>query len=329
MTYKLTLSIAMCTYNGAKYLQKQLDSIAAQSRLPDELIVCDDGSNDNTLDILANFKHKSSFPVKIYKNKIRLGPTKNFEKAINLCKGNIIFLCDQDDVWQNEKLETMEKIFLNNPDMGYAFTDALVVDKNLNSLGYTMWERIGFTRFQRMLFKNGHQLEILLKHNVVTGATMAFRAELKKLILPIPNQWIHDAWIASLSSAMGKSGVFIEKPLIKYRQHPNQVIGGKKIELNLYEQIEKALNIKDSYYGYKKLDYIQLFDRLNKISHIDKKSIALVKSKVKHLKSREFLYKSPLSKRVFILLAEILTGRYYKYSNGWKSMLKDLFIVFK
>ncbi len=173
----MKISVAMCTYNGALYLAEQLKSIANQTRLPNELIVCDDGSTDDTLSILKKFNESSPFTVKMYCNRLRLGPTKNFEQAIQLCNGDIIFLSDQDDVWLPGKLEKLMKVFEDYPKAGYVFSDALVVDNELNPLGYTMWERILFTGRQRLRFKKGHQLEILLKHNVVTGATMAFRGQ--------------------------------------------------------------------------------------------------------------------------------------------------------
>lgn len=171
------LSVAMCTYNGAQYLQEQLDSIAGQSRLPDELVVCDDGSTDVTLEILEDFQKGASFPVKIYRNETNLGPIKNFEKAIMLCSGDIIALSDQDDVWMPQKLEKFKKALKDHPNAGYVFSNALLVDEMLRPLGSTIWEIVSFTARQRRRFGQGHQLEVLLNYNVVTGATMAFRAE--------------------------------------------------------------------------------------------------------------------------------------------------------
>jgi len=225
---KLTLSVAMCSYNGAKYLQEQLDSIIAQTRLPDELVVCDDSSS----------------------NEINLGPTKNFEKAVTLRNGDIIALSDQDDVWIPHKLGKLEKVLKEYPKTGYVFSNALVVDANLHPLGYTMWDRVSFTARQRRRFEQDarYQVEVLLKHNVVTGATMAFRTELRDWILPIPDQWIHDAWIALLASAAGARGIFIKEALVKYRQHYNQVIGGRKISLG--DQVQRALLTRGEAYSY-------------------------------------------------------------------------------
>src|SRR5215510_13144854 len=98
------ISIAMCTHNGAPYLAEQLNSILAQTRLPDEVVVCDDCSSDNSRAILESFASKAPFLVSLQFNEQRLGSTKNFEKTIELCQGDVIALCDQDDVWSIEKL---------------------------------------------------------------------------------------------------------------------------------------------------------------------------------------------------------------------------------
>jgi len=101
---RATVSVALCTYNGAAYLGEQLDSIVAQSRPPDELVVCDDGSTDGTVGLLQAFVPEAPFPVRLYRNERNRGFAKNFERAISLCTGDFIALSDQDDVWKPEKL---------------------------------------------------------------------------------------------------------------------------------------------------------------------------------------------------------------------------------
>jgi len=323
---RLTLSIAMYTFNGADYLPEQLDSITKQIRLPDELIVCDDDSTDMTLQILNNFRKNASFQVKIYYNIERLGPTKNFEKAIILCTGDIIVLSDQDDVWLSHKIEKLEHIFKSNPDIGYIFSNAILFDENISPFNYTLWDSIPFTINQREKFKKGYQVEILLKRNVVTGATMTFRKELKELILPIPIQWMHDEWIALLASAVGARGIFIEEPLIKYRQHIQQAIGGKR--MNLVEQIIKAYNIKELYYKNMPDRYKYALDRLALSNKLTKHNKMLFLAKIKHFQTRQSLHNQPRWRRFNrIMFKEIMSGQYDKYSNGWKNIMKDLFFT--
>jgi len=319
---KLILSIAMCTFNGADYLTEQLDSIVKQTRLPDELIVCDDNSADITLQILNKFRKIAPFQVKIYNNTERLGSTKNFEKAINLCQGDVIALSDQDDLWLPHKIEKLENIFKSNHNIGYVFSDALIVDEQLHSLGYTMWEGIHFSIKQRDIFKQGHQVEVLFKHNVVTGSTMAIKSEIKNLILPISEKWIHDAWIALLVSAAGINGNFIEESLIKYRQHSTQLIGGKKFSFS--EQLRKTYNIKSNSYSIMAKQFEDILDRLILMDKLKANTKLLINSKIKHLQTRQNIHEISHLKRFYWIFKELFSKRYHKFSNGWKSVAKDL-----
>jgi len=317
-----SLSVAMCTYNGSKYLQEQLYSIVKQTHLPEEIVICDDGSTDSTLQILDEFKKNTPFQVRIYHNERRLGSMKNFEKAIILCKGDIIVLSDQDDVWLPHRIEKLEHIFKSNPDIGYAFSDAIVVNEKLFPLGYTMWKSISFTTYLHRLFKKGYQVEVLLKHNVVTGATMAFRAENRDCILPISNQWVHDAWIALLLSAIGIKGDFIKEPLIKYRQHHQQSIGGRR--LNFHEQFQQACNTGLESYNIMANRFECIIKRLIFIGQLTKKNKKLFEAKIEHLKIRQKIYSYKKWKCYHLICREFLNGHYHRFSNGWKSIIKDL-----
>ena len=131
----MRLSIALCTYNGSAYLSEQLESLAAQTRTPDELVVCDDNSTDGrTVEMVRAFARNSPFAVRFSVNRKTLGPKKNFQRAIARCQGDVIFLCDQDDVWEPNKLARIEETLLAAPEAGFVFTDAEVVDEDLRIL---------------------------------------------------------------------------------------------------------------------------------------------------------------------------------------------------
>src|ERR687885_1327551 len=100
----MKVSVAMCTYNGAAFLREQLQSLAAQARTPDELVVCDDASADATVRVVREFAAAAPFPVRLTVNERNLGSTKNFERAISLCAGDLVALSDQDDLWLPAKL---------------------------------------------------------------------------------------------------------------------------------------------------------------------------------------------------------------------------------
>ena len=161
MTDPHRISVALCTYNGAKYLAEQLDSIAAQTLAPTEMIVCDDGSTDGTLGMVEHFASRASFPVRLRSNAENLGSTENFSRAIRACRGDVVALADQDDVWLPQKLERIARAFETHPRAGVAFSDATVVDEDLNPLG-RLWETVGFTRAQQRRLARGRAAEVLV-----------------------------------------------------------------------------------------------------------------------------------------------------------------------
>src|SRR5690606_19224477 len=151
------------------------------------------------------------------RNTDRLGSTRNFENAIRACNGDIIFLCDQDDVWYPEKMARIEERFVRKPGTGAVFTDADVVDENLFPSGERLWKAFKFSPKEQSRVAACDALSVLVKHPVVTGATMAFRSTYRDLVLPLADTW-HDAWISLLISATSSLEALSE-PLIAYRQH--------------------------------------------------------------------------------------------------------------
>jgi glycosyltransferase involved in cell wall biosynthesis len=312
----------MCTYNGGKYLQEQLDSITQQTRLPDELIICDDDSTDGTICIIETFAASASFPVKLFENDKNIGSTKNFEQAIKLCSGDIIALADQDDVWHPDKLKLLEQIFLDSQQVGVVFTNGNVVSDNLSPLGYTLWDTFSFKRKGKAGFISGKEFEVLLNHNVVTGATMAFRSRLREMILPIPCTWVHDAWISIIIS-MNNRICFIDKCLIDYRQHDKQQYGG--LNKNYVALVQRSRTVDDYQMQ------IQAYELL--LSHIAQLKIESrdyctkkITDKISHLKVRNLIYKSGVIDKIIKTSQELLNKRYYNYSNGCLSACKDIFM---
>lgn len=320
------LSVALCTYDGARFLREQLDSVARQTRLPYELVVCDDRSSDNTVEIVKAFSSSAPFPVRLYVNEENVGPTKNFEKAIGLCEGDIIALSDQDDVWHPEKLERSEDVLLQTPRAGAVFADADIVDDNLRPLGYQVWKALGFTQVQRGRFARGRALEILLRRNVVQGATLVFRASFKELILPIPVGWMHDAWIAFLIAASAELA-FVDEPLMKYRQHPRNVTGVAKE--GFVEVVARAKNTEARHFWNVFHQYESAYARLSTLVDagydLHPGALPLLQEKILHWQARAAM-PSTFRQRLPVVLRELVTLRYSRYSKWWRSFAGDLFL---
>lgn len=320
---RLKISIAMCTYRGERYLQEQLDSISRQTRLPDELIICDDNSPDYTLHIAQNFAVSAAFPVRIFRNTKNIGSTLNFASAIERCQGDCIVLADQDDVWHCEKLECLEEYFLNFNEVAAVFSNGNVVDDALKPLGYTLWDTFQFTEKHRRNFVSNKAFEMLLNHNVITGATMAFRASFRAEVFPIPPSWFHDAWLAISISAVGTIG-FIDRCLIDYRQHASQQIGG--LSKSVASKVQLSKGVLD--YAEKINEFELLLQHIVQSHMVQNDSLATkVREKIRHLEFRNSVYRAAGISKSFDVVAELLRGRYHRYSNGLSSACKDLYLL--
>lgn len=247
------ISVALCTYNGEKYIQQQLDSIFSQSLSVDEVVICDDCSNDSTCSILESYATK--FPqVRLIKNETNIGFRKNFEKALIECRGDFIFFSDQDDIWDKDKVRICVS-YLNETGKLGVYTDGLLVDQDGNWVGETLFSRLLLVPYIEKSILDNHEFELLcLRGNHVTGATLAITKAAKSLLLPFrtSEHFLHDMWVAVMLSSLDKLGR-IDKPLISYRIHSDQECGLKK------ENIKEILI--DCFEGKGKCDNLRIIRR--------------------------------------------------------------------
>ena len=325
----MKISVAMCTYDGERFLREQLASIAAQERAPDELVVCDDRSRDRSVEIVEEFARRAPFPVRLHVNEENLGSTKNFERAVGLCAGELIALSDQDDVWLPSKLGRIEERFRAEPGAGLVFTDAEVVDEHLRPLGYRLWESVGFDAAHQRLVRGGRALDVLLPGWTVTGATLAFRSAYKNLVLEIPDDLalIHDGWIALMIASVAEVS-FIEEPLVKYRQHSRQQIGARERkaagDASVVAEVREAFGRRNSYgemIETARRAHRRLGERRD--AYGSDEALAKLEARIKHLSARANLPGGRLG-RARCVLRELLSRRYHLYSNGVYSAVKDL-----
>jgi glycosyltransferase involved in cell wall biosynthesis len=323
-TLPLSLSIAMCTFNGSRFLPAQLQSIASQTRLPDELVICDDASSDGSGSIVADFARGAPFPVRFIRNSSNIGSTRNFEKAISLCVGSIVTLADQDDVWYPHKLDRIEKALLTSPAAVAVFSDADLIDGDSRRLDGRLWKSFSFGTREQNQFANGDELKILVKHPVITGATLAFRNQFLELLLPIPTSQVHDTWITFLLAACGQL-VPIAEPLMQYRRHQAQQIGPGRMTLRA--RFVQARNTGPQFYFDEIQRFHQLYERLESrrasFSRAER-SLSEIKRKISHREHRARLPRASTA-RIPAVIREILNGGYWRYSEGWESVAKDVF----
>jgi glycosyltransferase involved in cell wall biosynthesis len=220
---QLKVSVALATYNGERFLPQQLASIQQQTRLPDEVVVCDDRSNDRTLEIIREFAASVAFPVRIFESTQNLGSAANFEHAIRRCEGDLIALSDQDDIWYPIRLERSEQELAAHRAASLVFSDGDIVDDQNQLVGTTLWTNFGFMGETRRRLLAG-DYTVLARNRFVTGATVMFRSQIRENCLPVGTGWVHDEWIVALTAAVAEVRP-IEIPLIRYRSHAAQQIG--------------------------------------------------------------------------------------------------------
>lgn len=201
----VSVSVVMATFDGARHVIEQLDSIESQTRAPDELIVVDDASTDATVALVKHWAADSAIDVRIESNPQRLGYAQNFSRALSLARGDVVFPSDQDDRWDADKIERMLEALRLQPRTDVLICDARLADGNLNPAGRTKLEKIRRAGMPDETF--------------FMGCCMAIRGQFLERTLPIPARYPeHDLWIATIARALGRLAL-LEEPLQDYRLH--------------------------------------------------------------------------------------------------------------
>lgn len=320
-----TLSIALCTYNGSRFLREQLQSLADQTLQPFEVVICDDCSLDNTISIIQEFSNVLN--IKTFVNDFSLKVTKNFEKAISLCSGDIILMCDQDDVWHADKLAKIQSCFQEKPSQLVVFCDADLVNESGQSLGKNFWSIVRFHQPQIQEFKQGNAVEILLAGNRSAGCMMAFRKELRTTIIPFPTHiplMIHDNWITIVAAMLDKIGL-IEEQLNFYRQHSFQQIGTRSKEegefITFKERFLRPRNEKTAPFLEKRDYFCVLKEALSERIEADNQNFKHLGKIINYYETRGTLSQFHLA-RLFPVLKLLFQGDYHRYKDqeaSWKA----------
>lgn len=323
---KLTSSIAMCTYNGAKYLEEQLRSFVNQTRLPDELIVCDDRSSDNTMDILCQFAKTAPFPVTVIQNEESLGVVKNFEKSAYLCKGDIIFFSDQDDIWKPEKIYRFMEIFEQQPDVGMVISDGELIDAQSKPLGTRHSKGYVGGRINYWVHLcDQNQLAFVCKVPPASwsGMEMGFKNIYRDIIFPFSTNYFHDSWLFKFYGAISHVRL-IPDALTMYRIHDNNVAG--KNNGGFIRQAQTAALPKTvEHYFKNSIEFKTIVNRIQERPelHVPQKILNLYLQKSEHLMTRYKIRTKQVNKWYYIL-RETLNGNYFRFGMGIFSIGMDV-----
>lgn len=324
-----TVSVALCTYNGARFVREQVRSICLQTRPPMEIVLSDDASRDDcvavaraAVDECMREKPGLHVQLRVLANPVALRVVKNFEQAVRACTGTLIALSDQDDVWYPDRLERLVAEFDRRPDLLLLHSDARLVDAQGASLGGTLFHAIEVTPQELQRMHGGQAFDVLLRRNVVTGATTVFRRTLLESALPFPVEWVHDEWLAIVASAVGRVDT-VEDALIDYRQHESNQIGARRD--SFMGKVRKALASRGKTHverAYKAELLLAQLERLG--TAVDRATVEKVRGKLEHQNFRARLPASRVA-RCMPVLREAMTGRYDKFGRGVRGVVRDLF----
>lgn len=316
-------SVALACYNGEKYILEQLESILNQTIPPDEIVISDDNSTDDTFKIITEISKNSKIKFQILKNINNHGVIGNFTNAIIHCSNEIIFTSDQDDIWNYKKAEIILNAFNSSDNILLVFSNGELVDENLNYLKTSIWDSVGINKYAS---KRGNWFNRCLNNYFVTGATMAFKKQLFLEALPIPSGWLHDGWLACIAAA--KDGIYsCDEKLILYRQHSQNVVG-----LNWNISLNNKFRIWIN--NYKKIELIRndAFNRYSQLYEYSKKNLSKeceteIEKCMSFWNSIKKITTQNRIKSILSISKRLLIGDYHKYYTGIRGYTRDLVII--
>lgn len=318
MQEKIKISVVLCSCNGEKYIAEQIKSIIYQTHPPDELIICDDKSDDETVKIIIKLLEEIHIYYKVFCNSERLGVAKNFLKGLKESSGDYVFCSDQDDVWKQDKIEIFLKCIEKSHKDLY-FSDGLLVDSKGNSLGISLWESLHFDSKE---FSSEKAKKLLLKRLFVTGSAMAVSNKLIESIDIIPNGWLHDGWF-SVVAVHNKSIEAINLSTFYYRQHENNVIGSAEKRI-----ISRFIRWKKNILAHEKMRHERYLRYKNMYKTVDLNDCANLDKCINFWKDLDSLRYVTKIEGIKIIIINYFNGNYSNYYTGFKGVFSDIVGLF-
>jgi glycosyltransferase involved in cell wall biosynthesis len=321
-----SISVALATYNGERFIREQLESILAQSLPPAEIVVRDDCSTDNTLGVVREVLSTRRLAalgveLRIVVNDKNVGPSKNFWLAIQGCSHELIALSDQDDVWMENKLEVLAAILESDPAALLVHSDAELIDSSGAALGMTLSEGLGMSEWETNHLVSGRSLPAIIRRNLVTGATAMVKRELANLAMDESTVDLHDGRLAIVASSL--DGLrFCPQQLIGYRQHESNEIGGTPLSL-----VDTAVALAKSW-----IELGQVLERRNRKleellaklgGRISPANSQIIEDRIAHNVWRMGLPRSRVF-RVWPVLWGVMRQRYKRFGRQPHDVMRDL-----
>lgn len=319
-------SVAMCTFNGKRFIREQLLTILNQDPPATEVIIADDGSTDDTMGIVSELLEAQQRKQFVPKIRIlppagsRLGPTANFERVLGAANTEVIFLADQDDIWRRGRAAAALREFARDSNLLLVSHDARLVDAEGAYLGHTVLSSMRVTAHELAMLNGPDAVVPLCRRNVLPGMTFAMDARLRDIALPLPIGWTHDNWLSFVAGSTGKLRVIREPNYVDYRQHDGNAVGagskavGRRIQ-RLFSLPNNALLLSTA--------FINANQRVGTLS-LPEKVLAQIAAKAEFERARARLPRGLLERcvEVFRLMA---AGGYQEFgSNGNWNVLRDL-----
>ena len=317
--YQPPVSVAIGARNGAAFIAEQLGSIVGQSYPPTEIVLSDDASTDDTVAIAEDRVAGSGVALRVIRNLTPLGVTANFQQALEACSGDLVALSDQDDRWHPDRLARVVPLFAERPRLLLVHCDATLVDAAGAPLGASLFDAIELGAGDRRRIQGGAALDLLLRRNVVTGATVVMRASLISQARPFPKAWVHDEWLAIMAAVFGEIDL-VDEQLVDYRQHGDNQIGARR--LGLRDKVGRIQEPRAVRNARLEARAAVLAERLH-ASAAPRAVHLLANEKLAHERVRNALPARRLA-RVAPVVRQLSRGSYARFGRGLVDAVRDL-----
>ena len=317
----MRISVALCTFNGARFVAEQVRSILEQSPAPDQLVVADDGSDDGTVEVVRRIADGRAI-VLDGDHAAPLGVTANFERALAATDGDIVALSDQDDVWHGGRLAALAERFAADPGLTLVHTDADLIDDAGAPLGRTLFDSLEVQPHELAAERSGRAFDAFLRRNLATGATVVLRRSLLELARPFPESWVHDEWLAIVAAAVGRVDV-VSSATIDYRIHAGNQIG--VAEPTFVRKLQRVLEPRADRNRQLSVRFRTLVERLEALGDAVPAEYLQAARAKSQFETRRAGFPPGRLRRAVPVLRLAVTGRYGRFaSRGRADILRDL-----